>query len=136
MCGFVSLFYTAPINNYTGSTSSPPQTISTQSPIRKECSESQWQCDNGECINIDFYCDKHPDCIDQSDEQPSCRRSGKFKRSRYMLRPYSHRRLFTNAPISHGLCYSNGQHSLYASRWLNFFNQKALGEHIFFKTKF
>lgn len=29
-------------------------------------------CDIGACISSDFYCDNHPDCIDNSDEPPGC----------------------------------------------------------------
>lgn len=35
----------------------------------RECSRDEFKCDNGACINIDFYCDGQPDCLDDSDER-------------------------------------------------------------------
>ena len=41
------------------------------------CTDDQWECENGECIPADWYCDGHvdhgtafwgPDCSDGSDE--------------------------------------------------------------------
>lgn len=36
------------------------------------CQQNEWQCDNGECINVDFLCDKTNDCADNSDEGKHC----------------------------------------------------------------
>lgn len=44
---------------------------------RGECSSHEWQCDNHECINIDFYCDGTRDCTDNSDEHRGCVPPGK-----------------------------------------------------------
>lgn len=32
------------------------------------CTENQFQCSNGDCINAEFVCDKFRDCADASDE--------------------------------------------------------------------
>jgi hypothetical protein len=33
------------------------------------CETNQWQCQSGdECIKLEYRCDEHPDCIDESDE--------------------------------------------------------------------
>lgn len=37
-----------------------------------ECGANEWRCDNHECINIEFYCDRTKDCTDNSDEHPGC----------------------------------------------------------------
>ncbi|XP_039962557.1 basement membrane-specific heparan sulfate proteoglycan core protein isoform X3 [Bactrocera tryoni] len=36
----------------------------------KSCHAYQWQCGNYQCINKDYLCDGHADCIDGSDEAP------------------------------------------------------------------
>lgn len=38
----------------------------------RKCRDDEFKCDNGACINSEFYCDGHPDCIDNSDEPRSC----------------------------------------------------------------
>lgn len=40
--------------------------------LPRECTSDEFKCDNGACVNYDFYCDGHPDCLDSSDEPPSC----------------------------------------------------------------
>ena len=32
------------------------------------CGAAEFECDNGECIVIDFVCDGHADCRDSTDE--------------------------------------------------------------------
>lgn len=32
------------------------------------CGSHEYECRNGECINLDFLCDNQKDCIDGSDE--------------------------------------------------------------------
>ena len=34
----------------------------------KECSNSQYQCNDGTCIDMHYICDSYPDCKDKSDE--------------------------------------------------------------------
>ncbi|KAF6033653.1 hypothetical protein EB796_008036 [Bugula neritina] len=36
--------------------------------VSTKCSESEFQCDNGECIDSSFVCDSNADCLDASDE--------------------------------------------------------------------
>ncbi|EFX62625.1 hypothetical protein DAPPUDRAFT_27153, partial [Daphnia pulex] len=36
------------------------------------CTSSQFQCKNGGCISIHFYCDGDADCQDRSNEPDSC----------------------------------------------------------------
>ena len=36
--------------------------------LGKVCDQAQYQCSNGDCINISRKCDKVKDCLDGSDE--------------------------------------------------------------------
>lgn len=38
---------------------------------KKKCKEGQFECDNGNCINIYYRCDGDDDCRDGSDEDQS-----------------------------------------------------------------
>ncbi|XP_055932804.1 uncharacterized protein CG3556-like [Argiope bruennichi] len=44
-----------------------------------ECSEYEFPCDNGDCIDARFWCDSVEDCSDGSDEK-YCRKAGLFNR--------------------------------------------------------
>ena len=42
--------------------------------IANSCNNGQWQCVDGQCINVNYVCDGVDDCNDRSDEQISqCR---------------------------------------------------------------
>ena len=32
------------------------------------CGSGEWECNDGQCINEDYLCDRLPDCNDESDE--------------------------------------------------------------------
>lgn len=49
----------------------------------RECSRDEFKCDNGACINSDFYCDGQTDCLDNSDEPHGC--SGREKLHRLSI---------------------------------------------------
>lgn len=36
------------------------------------CGVDEWQCDNDQCINVEFVCDGTNDCTDNSDEGRIC----------------------------------------------------------------
>lgn len=36
------------------------------------CAETEFPCLNGMCIDRNYFCDKHPDCTDRSDEYEGC----------------------------------------------------------------
>lgn len=40
--------------------------------VSKTCLIGQYQCDNGDCIDVIFRCDSQQDCFDGSDEK-NCR---------------------------------------------------------------
>lgn len=46
-------------------------TVDTKRPDEK-CGPNEWECDNHECINIEFLCDGTKDCLDFSDEGRGC----------------------------------------------------------------
>ena len=35
------------------------------------CGDGLWECDDGDCINVDWLCDRILDCRDESDESES-----------------------------------------------------------------
>lgn len=37
--------------------------------VREECSSSEFQCGNGQCISSSLHCDGNRDCLDHSDEE-------------------------------------------------------------------
>ncbi|XP_062871277.1 basement membrane-specific heparan sulfate proteoglycan core protein isoform X2 [Trichomycterus rosablanca] len=37
-------------------------------PSQRECTDKEFTCQSGECILLEFYCDKRSDCSDNSDE--------------------------------------------------------------------
>lgn len=39
----------------------------------RTCSSDEFRCDGGKCIPTNFVCDGFADCIDRTDEAPSCR---------------------------------------------------------------
>ena len=51
---------------YTGTTESPDMTSSSS------CESYEFECDNGECILEDNYCDQYDHCGDNSDEKSGC----------------------------------------------------------------
>jgi len=36
--------------------------------VHQACDDTEWRCDNGQCISGSDYQDMKPDCLDQSDE--------------------------------------------------------------------
>ena len=36
------------------------------------CTDQQWQCADGDCIDYQMMCDGEIDCDDESDENPTC----------------------------------------------------------------
>lgn len=40
--------------------------------VSKTCLIGQYQCDNGDCIDVIFRCDSQQDCFDGSDEKNCC----------------------------------------------------------------
>ena len=46
------------------------------SAVLAECSDMEFRCDNGQCIDASQLCDFHVDCYDESDERHNiCGRS-------------------------------------------------------------
>lgn len=50
--------------------------LSPLSPATKQCKDSEFRCNNGQCISKSFVCDEDDDCSDGSDEascpKPTC----------------------------------------------------------------
>ena len=41
-------------------------------PFSVTCKNSEFQCKNDDCINVEWLCDGEPDCVDGEDEE-QCR---------------------------------------------------------------
>lgn len=40
-------------------------------PPRRLCPKDEFTCASGQCISQELVCDSHPDCSDDSDEDPT-----------------------------------------------------------------
>ena len=38
------------------------------------CQGYEWKCASGQCVYHDLYCNGYPECDDESDEPPGCRK--------------------------------------------------------------
>ncbi|XP_064423963.1 basement membrane-specific heparan sulfate proteoglycan core protein isoform X2 [Latimeria chalumnae] len=43
--------------------------LGTVTPVTRDCNPDEFSCRDGECIPLEYRCDRRPDCVDMSDEE-------------------------------------------------------------------
>ena len=65
----------------------------------RKCTDAEFRCRNGYCIQQSYLCDGQADCQDSSDETPNCGKCGNAKN--HCMHGRIHERVFEEGKIIH-----------------------------------